>query len=58
VSKTSLVAVLNPTDLGYYYYMLDASDRSKHVFSRTGAEHNTQVQRFLKSQKAELKREQ
>lgn len=53
VSKTSLVAVLNPTNLGYYYYMLDAEDRTRHVFSRTGAEHNIQVQKFLRSQKSQ-----
>ncbi|MCX6124457.1 MAG: endolytic transglycosylase MltG, partial [Proteobacteria bacterium] len=56
VTKTSLDAVLNPTNLGYYYYMLDSDDRTRHVFSRTGSEHNVQVQRFLKAQKTELKR--
>lgn len=53
VSRSSLEAVLNPTDLGYYYYMLDADDRTRHVFSRTGAEHNIQVQKFLRAQKNE-----
>jgi UPF0755 protein len=56
VSKTSLEAVLKPTNLGYYYYMLDADDQTKHVFSRTAAEHGEQVKRFLKSQKSEIRR--
>lgn len=49
VSRSSLEAVLNPTNLGYYYYMLDGEDRTRHVFSRTGQEHNVQVQKYLRS---------
>jgi UPF0755 protein len=48
-SLSSLTAVLNPTNFGYYYYMLDASDHTKHVFSKTQTEHNANVQRYLKS---------
>lgn len=49
VSRSSLEAVLKPTNLGYYYYMLDATDRSHHVFSRTAKEHNEAVQKYLHS---------
>ena len=43
VSKSSLVAVLNPTNLGYYYYVLDSADQTRHVFSKTLNEHNALV---------------
>ncbi len=49
VSRSSLEAVLNPTKFGYYYYMLDAIDRTHHVFSKTGQEHNINVQKYLRS---------
>jgi UPF0755 protein len=49
VSKSSLEAVLNPTNLGYYYYMLDSTDQTRHVFSKTLDEHNVLVKKFLKS---------
>ncbi len=48
-SLSSLVAVLNPTKLGYYYYVLDSEDPSKHIFSRTLAEHNAHVRKLIKS---------
>ena len=48
-SRSSLEAVLNPTKLGYYYYMLDSADQTRHVFSKTLAEHNALVKKFLKS---------
>ncbi|MCX6116420.1 MAG: endolytic transglycosylase MltG, partial [Proteobacteria bacterium] len=48
-SISSLEAVLNPTDLGYYYYMLDSSDRSKHLFSKSLNEHNANVKKYLRS---------
>ena len=49
VSTSSLLAVLEPTNLGYYYYMLDATDHTHHVFSRTLAEHNALVQKYLRA---------
>lgn len=49
VSRSSLEAVLNPTKLGYYYYVLDGDDQTKHVFSKTLNEHNALVRKFLKS---------
>lgn len=48
-SVSSLQAVLQPSNLGYYYYMLDASDHSRHVFSKTQTEHNRNVKRYLDS---------
>jgi UPF0755 protein len=48
-SLSSLVAVLNPTKLGYYYYVLDSEDQSKHIFSKTLAEHNAHVRKLIKS---------
>lgn len=49
VSRSSLEAVLKPTKFGYYYYMLDASDRTHHVFTRTAKEHNAALQKYLHS---------
>jgi UPF0755 protein len=48
VSRSSLEAVLNPTKLGYYYYVLDSTDQTRHVFSKTLSEHNALVKKFLK----------
>ena len=48
-SRSSLEAILNPTKLGYYYYMLDSADHTRHVFSTTLGEHNALVNKFLKS---------
>ena len=53
VSRSSLEAVLKPTKLGYYYYMLDATDRTHHVFTRTAKEHNAAVQKYLQSLRGE-----
>jgi len=49
VSRSSLEAILNPTNLGYYYYMLDSADQTRHVFSKTLREHNALVNKFLKA---------
>jgi UPF0755 protein len=49
VSTSSLLALLNPTNLGYYYYVLDSTDRTRHAFSKTLAEHNALVRKLLKS---------
>ena len=48
-SRSSLVAVLNPSKLGYYYYVLDSSDQTRHLFSKTLSEHNAHVRRLVKS---------
>lgn len=49
VSKSSLEAVLNPTNLGYYYYVLDSADQSRHAFSKSMNEHNALVKKLLKA---------
>jgi len=49
VSRSSLVAVLNPSNLGYYYYVLDSEDQTRHVFSKTLNEHNQLVKKLLKA---------
>lgn len=46
VSKASLEAVLNPTDEGYYYYVLIAGS-NRHHFSKTLKEHNKYVKLLL-----------
>ncbi|MBP9706394.1 MAG: endolytic transglycosylase MltG [Oligoflexales bacterium] len=51
VSLSSLLAVLNPTQEGYFYYVLSGSDSKKHIFTRNLAEHNRYVQEYLKSLK-------
>jgi UPF0755 protein len=56
VSISSLEAVLNPTNLGYYYYMLDSADQTRHVFSKTLSEHNALVKKFLKSGASQIMR--
>ncbi len=48
-SRSSLVAVLNPSNLGYYYYVLDSNDPTRHLFSKTLAEHNSHVRKLVKS---------
>lgn len=55
-SRSSLEAVLNPTKLGYYYYVLDGDDPTRHVFSKTLNEHNQLVRKFLKSGKTAIYR--
>lgn len=49
VSRSSLDAVLNPTNLGYYYYVLDSADQTRHVFSKSLGEHNALVKKLLQS---------
>lgn len=50
-STTSLTAVVHPTELGYWYYVVDADDFSKHRFSHTLKEHNRNVSAFWKAKK-------
>lgn len=50
VSTSSLQAILNPTKLGYYYYVVDSADKTHHVFSKTLAEHNSRVRKLLNSE--------
>jgi len=50
-SIESLMAVLSPTDHGYYYYVLDLKDGSKHIFTKTLREHNRHVQELMREQR-------
>jgi len=50
-SIESLLAVLNPTNYGYLYYVLDLKDGSRHVFTKTLAEHNRHVQELMREQR-------
>jgi UPF0755 protein len=49
VSRSSLEAVLNPTNLGYYYYVLDSADQTRHAFSKSLGEHNALVKKLLQA---------
>ena len=51
VSQNSLAAVLNPTDEGYYYYVLKYNSGGRHHFSKTLKEHNHHVRRLVQEQK-------
>ncbi len=48
-SLTSLLAVLNPTNHGYLYYVVDAEDFSRHRFAKTLAEHNKNVRSLVRA---------
>ncbi len=47
-SKASLKAVLQPTDMGYMYYVVEDIQTRKHHFSKTLKEHNTYVRKFVR----------
>ena len=49
--EASLRAVGHPTNLNYWYYVVDAEDFSKHRFARTLKEHNKNVRAFWKAKK-------
>ena len=46
-SAASLKAVLEPSDEGYYYYVLDLESGSRHRFSKTLKEHNRYVKKLV-----------
>jgi len=50
-SRKSLLAVLNPTSFGNYYYVVDANDMSRHRFSKTLQEHNRNVRDLVRVQR-------
>ncbi len=49
VSRSSLEAVLKPSNLGYYYYVLDSADQTRHVFSKSLEEHNALVRELIEN---------
>jgi len=50
-SLSSLKAILNPTNRGYYYYVLIPDGEKKHHFSRNYKEHKKYVNNFIMSTK-------
>jgi UPF0755 protein len=50
-STQALLAVLNPSDEGYYYYVLDVDNEGRHYFSKTLAEHNMYVKKLVQASK-------
>lgn len=51
-SLSSFEAILNPTDKGYYYYVLKADGNKRHHFSKTLNEHNKHVRKLLEASSA------
>ncbi|MFW7379397.1 MAG: endolytic transglycosylase MltG [Oligoflexus sp.] len=51
VSRSSLQAILNPTNEGYYYYVLLANSGGRHHFSKTLEEHNRYVRLLVEAQR-------
>lgn len=48
VSRESLAAVLTPSNMGYYYYVLELGPDQRHHFSRTLTEHNEYVKKLVR----------
>ncbi len=55
-SRSSLEAVLSPTDEGFFYYVLDLADGSRHHFSKSLQEHNRHVKKLVEEQKKQKKK--
>lgn len=49
ISMTSLRAVLNPTRLGYRFYVLGTDGTRQHRFSKTMEEHNVYVKQLIQA---------
>lgn len=47
-SRKSLLAVFNPSQFGYMYYVLDVETDGKHHFSKSLQEHNQYVKKLVK----------
>lgn len=54
-SAQSLEAVLNPTNEGFYYYVLIGDGSQRHHFSRSLSEHNRHVKLLLDAQKNKVR---
>ncbi|MCB0333514.1 MAG: endolytic transglycosylase MltG [Bdellovibrionales bacterium] len=50
-SLSSLLAVLHPSNEGYFYYVLDLEDGTHHHFSKSLQEHNSHVKKLVQEQK-------
>lgn len=50
-STDSIKAVVNPTDHGYFYYVVDLDLGGRHHFSSTLKEHNSYVRKLVRDQK-------
>lgn len=48
-TASSLKAILNPSNEGYYYYVLGPNSQGRHYFSKNIDEHNAAVARYLDS---------
>ena len=48
---SSMLAILSPTNEGYYYYVLIGNGEKRHHFSKTLSEHNRHVKLLLKATK-------
>ncbi len=48
-SANSLLAVLNPSKEGFYYYVLTEYGSKEHAFSKSLSEHNQRVKLFMES---------
>lgn len=51
VSRSSLLAILNPTSEGYFFYVLKVDSGGRHHFSKTLEEHNRYVRLLVESQR-------
>ncbi|MCB0320277.1 MAG: endolytic transglycosylase MltG [Bdellovibrionales bacterium] len=54
-STAALEAVLTPTAFGYYYYVVDANDFSRHSFSKSLSEHNKKVGAYVRALRSQPK---
>lgn len=50
-SLESLLAVINPKEHKFYYYVLDSENKKTHIFSKSLSEHNILVRKLVKSYK-------
>ncbi len=48
-SRQALLAVLNPTNTGNYFYVLTTDGSGRHHFSKTAKEHNALVKKLVES---------
>ena len=54
-SVSSLEAVLHPSSEGYYYYVVDADNPTRHRFSKSLKEHNAHVREYVRKSRRRSK---